>query len=149
MSGATYKYLGIPAGSGGFLFAISTSIVWLSLSPRVEVFGAKRIEAFRYSFNGLCYDLGNYFLRDALPQQPVYTRYDFDIRKTQHGVMLLQCSLDVLRQIFWRWSVGFHPPNLWRCACDVTGTPFLAFLAFLVLATGPSTRVESSQPGWE
>jgi hypothetical protein len=96
-------YLGIPAGLGvAFLFAISTSIVWLSPSPRVEVFGAKRIEAFRYSFNGLCYDLGNYFLRDALPQQPVYSRYDLDIRKTQHGVMLLQCSLDVLRQIFWR-----------------------------------------------
>jgi hypothetical protein len=63
--------------------------------------------------------------------------------------MLLQCSLDVLRQIFWRCSVGFHPPNLWRCACDVTGTPFLAFLAFLVLATAPFTRVESSQSGWE
>src|SRR6266852_5180935 len=107
--------------------------VWLSLNPRVEVFRGKRIEVFRNSFNYLCYDLRNYFLRDALLQQPVYTRYDLATRKTQHGAMLLQCSLDVLRQIFWRWSVSFHPLKLWRCACDVTGTPFLELLAFLVL----------------
>ncbi len=76
--------------------------VWLSRNRRVEVLRGKRIEVFRYRFNFLCYDLGNYFLRDALPQQPVYTRYDLDIRKTQHGGMLLQCSLDVRRQILWR-----------------------------------------------
>ncbi len=73
--------------------------VWLRLCPRVEVLIGNWIELFRYRINRLCDDLGDYFFRDALPQQPAYTGYELGVRETYHGVMLLHCCSDIVRQI--------------------------------------------------